>query len=190
MKRLLIIVVCIMILTGCTSDSSISKSADKQKTIEAQTIDTRSPEKKFVEDELDKLIRSVTSLTDTAWDYNVMEPLNNYLIGQTADKDSVVFDLKLASDLLSIQHNKVSTYEVPSDLVFKEHVQTYLDKLFVDLAASVKARMDVIEVYKEAITDDKILTMTQEEFDNLLIPANTNIQIAAIDYKFVLENVE
>ncbi|OAB31742.1 hypothetical protein PMSD_18320 [Paenibacillus macquariensis subsp. defensor] len=191
---ILLVIIFIFGLAFCnninkSSNSSSKKSDDSKVVAVTKKVDSRTPEKKFVDDDLDRLIKSASSLTDSTWEYYVTEPLDNYSFG-LATTESITTNLELAVSLFESKALEVENFEIPKELIYKAHVEEYLNKLLVDLGKAIRGRADVATHYIESINSGKFAEITEEEASNLLIMPNTHLQIAAIDYKFVLENVE
>lgn len=191
MKRILLFLGLALLVTSCgtVSTSTVTTGDDLAAPKSETATDRRSPELKFVEDHLEPLIKSASSLTDSTWQYNVVEPLENYKVGSTT-ADSTISDINLAIDLFNNKVAELKAFQIPDDVKLDETVKTYLLQMIDDLSKAVQGRADVASVFVEKINSGEYSSLTQEDIDNLLLDSNTNLQLAVANYKFILENIE
>lgn len=191
LKRILLFLGLALLVTSCgtVSTSTVTTGDDFAAPKSETTTDRRSPELKFVEDHLEPLIKSASSLTDSTWQYNVVEPLENYKAGSTT-ADSTISDINLAIDLFNNKAAELKAFQIPDDVKLNETVKTYLLQMIDDLSKAVQGRADVASVFVEKINSGEYSSLTQEDIDNLLLDSNTNLQLAVANYKFILENIE
>ncbi|MEC0239432.1 hypothetical protein P4H66_06130 [Paenibacillus dokdonensis] len=196
MKRIFVVLSLIAILTsGCGSATKTTITTSDNKTSVVTEVVSKSEGKQFADDTLDSFVRSVSSTVDTTWQFNVSEPLDNYKAG-SATKESVLDDLQLAADMFELKAKEIEKFVVPSDIKFNDseprnkYVIDTLNTLKEDLSKAVRSRGEVAKQYIKKIKAGMFASMTQEEMDNLLIMPNSFLQIAMIDYKAVLENIE
>lgn len=189
MKRGIFILFFAVILSGCGGVENIGVSDNNQQDAAPVTTDSRTPEKKFVEDELDSLIRSTSSLVDLSWKTSVAESIDNYQFGLLS-AESTISDLELAKQQYNNKIEELDNFNVPNDLSFNDSVSSFISGTLESLAKAIEGRIEVIDYLIESVNAGAINDKTAQEIETRLIVPNANLQLAAKNYGLVFENVD
>lgn len=200
MKKVLSILFLVAILSGCGSTTKtevsnnnhqVTKPATEPATesvTKQVTTDFRSPEKKFVEDEFDSLIRSTSSLVDLTWNTTVAESIDNYQFG-LLNAESTISDLELAKQQYNSKITELEGFETPNDLELTASAKIFLDGTIENLSKAIQGRIEVIDYLIDSVNKGPLGQDTVKEIESRLIVPNTYLQQAANSYANLLENI-
>ncbi|MNW38901.1 hypothetical protein D3C74_159800 [compost metagenome] len=183
MKRTLLCLFFIFLLVGCGEVQTTEVNS-----LEAPKVDRRSPELKFVEDEMDNLIRSASSLVDVTWE-NIAESMDNYQFG-TLSTESIISDLELAKDQYNYKITEIRSFDAPSELEFSAAATVHINNALETLAKAIQGKIDVIDYMMVVVeSGEGISQQTIDDIEGKLVLPNGLIQLAAKEYGLALENV-
>lgn len=174
--------------SGDSTTSTINKM-DTSVSSAAVKTDLRSPEKKFIDDKMDSLIRSASSLVDLTWNTTVAESVDNYQLGQLS-AESTISDLELAKQLYNSKITELENFKAPDNLDFSASAKIFMDATIESLSKAIQGRIEVIDYLIESVNKGSLGEDTAKEIQTRLIVPNTNLEIAANHYKQLLENID
>lgn len=177
-------------IKNSSGDSTTRKTnkVDNSVSTAAVNTDLRSPEKKFIDDKMDGLIRSVSSLVDLTWNTTVAESVDNYQFGQLS-AESTISDLGLAKQQYNSKIAELENFKAPESLDFSASAKIFMDATIESLSKAIQGRIEVIDYLIEAVNKGPLGENTANEIETRLIVPNTNLEIAANHYKQLLEEI-
>ncbi|WP_055108943.1 hypothetical protein [Paenibacillus ihumii] len=186
MKKTLLILLFVSLLAGCGEVKNTE--AKDSGTVKQTKTDKRSPELKFVEDDLDSLIRSTSSLVDQTWKTSVAESIDNYQFGLLS-AESTISDLELAKQQYNSKITELEGFETPNDLELTASAKIFLDGTIENLSKAIQGRVEVIDYLIDSVNKGSLGQDTVKEIESRLIVPNTYLQQAANSYANLLENI-
>ncbi len=185
MRILISLLLCILLIAGCgtTNGSNAKNESDHVKT------DLRSPEKKFIEDKMDSLIKSTSSLIDLTWKTTVTESIDNFQSG-VLKAESTISDLELSKQQYDNKIKEIESFDFPEELNFSESAIIYINSTMENLVIAIQKRTEIIDFLIDAVNKGVINNETIQEVEMKLIVANASLDLSAKSYGMVFENLD
>ncbi|MEF2247761.1 hypothetical protein [Paenibacillus sp. IITD108] len=183
--RILFLLLCIFLITGCGTTTS-PKAKNEPEHVKT---DLRSPEKKFIEDKMDSLIKSTSSLIDLTWKTTVSDSVDNFQFGLLS-AESTVSDLELSKKQFNNKIKEIENFKIPNELDFKDEANLFISETLKSLSNAIQGRIDIIDYLIESVNANEVNEKTAQDIESRLIVSNASLQLAAKSYGLVFENVD